>query len=297
MNVELLTAPLIGAVIGYITNDIAIRMLFHPYRPLYIGKFKLPFTPGIIPKEQARIAKSLGQVVSEMLLCEEALKQALISDEVIKNFELYIDEGIERYKLNEHTISEELNRVIPVETTEEIKRGIVDKATLAIEKYVLEKNIGEVAAEALSNQIKEQSNGKLATLLLPLFEGNIKVFIKNTVNDFLNNNIRAYSSEIIKNTIVDIENKKVCELAKENDAGIQELKAHIVYAYKTVVETKLKDILLSLKIDKIVENKIMTFKASELEDLIFGIMKKELKSVVNLGAVLGMLIGFVNAFI
>lgn len=68
-----MTAPLIGAVIGYITNDLAIRMLFHPYKAVYIGKFKLPFTPGIIPKEQQRIAKSLGNVISDMLLDEETL--------------------------------------------------------------------------------------------------------------------------------------------------------------------------------------------------------------------------------
>ena len=168
MNIELLTAPLIGAVIGYITNDIAIRMLFHPYRALYIGKFKLPFTPGIIPKEQARIAKSLGHVVSDMLLNEETLKQTLISDEVIKKIENCIDEGVERYRLSEHTIRDELKKLSSNEAIEKIEQYIIDKSAKAVENYALEKNIGETVTEALSEQIKTQANGKIANLLLPL---------------------------------------------------------------------------------------------------------------------------------
>ena len=60
MNLEILIPPLVGGVIGYITNDIAIKMLFHPRKAIYIGKWKLPFTPGLIPKEKHRVAKSIG---------------------------------------------------------------------------------------------------------------------------------------------------------------------------------------------------------------------------------------------
>ena len=43
-------APLLGGVIGYITNDIAIRMLFRPHKAKYVMGVHIPFTPGIIPK-------------------------------------------------------------------------------------------------------------------------------------------------------------------------------------------------------------------------------------------------------
>ena len=45
-----LLTPLLGSLIGYITNSLAVKMLFRPYRSLYIGKFHIPFTPGMIPK-------------------------------------------------------------------------------------------------------------------------------------------------------------------------------------------------------------------------------------------------------
>ena len=44
-------APLVGGFIGYVTNDIAIRMSFRPHAAKHIMGWRVPFTPGIIPKE------------------------------------------------------------------------------------------------------------------------------------------------------------------------------------------------------------------------------------------------------
>ena len=74
MNFEIITAPLIGAAIGTITNGIAIKMLFRPWNPVYIGKFKLPFTPGLIPKEKPRIAASIAKVIGNNLLDDDTIK-------------------------------------------------------------------------------------------------------------------------------------------------------------------------------------------------------------------------------
>ena len=45
----------VGAVIGGVTNVIAIRMLFHPFKPYYIFKMRIPFTPGLIPKRREKL--------------------------------------------------------------------------------------------------------------------------------------------------------------------------------------------------------------------------------------------------
>ena len=45
-----ISGPVIGAIIGLVTNYLAVRMLFHPYKPFKIFGVRLPFTPGIIPK-------------------------------------------------------------------------------------------------------------------------------------------------------------------------------------------------------------------------------------------------------
>ena len=43
-------------------------MLFRPHRPIYIGKFQVPFTPGLIPKRRDELAVQLGKMVVEHLL-------------------------------------------------------------------------------------------------------------------------------------------------------------------------------------------------------------------------------------
>jgi uncharacterized membrane protein YheB (UPF0754 family) len=60
--------PVAGAIIGYFTNDIAIKMLFRPYKAIYFGKRQLPFTPGLIPRNQERLAKRIADTIMGSLL-------------------------------------------------------------------------------------------------------------------------------------------------------------------------------------------------------------------------------------
>jgi len=71
----LVVPPVAGAVIGYFTNDIAIKMLFRPYRPLYIGNRRLPFTPGLIPRNQANLAKRVANTIMGSLLTPDELQK------------------------------------------------------------------------------------------------------------------------------------------------------------------------------------------------------------------------------
>jgi uncharacterized membrane protein YheB (UPF0754 family) len=67
--------PLIGAAIGYFTNDIAIRMLFRPYKAKFIGTWQIPLTPGVIPRNQARLAQRVADSITGSLLTPEAIEQ------------------------------------------------------------------------------------------------------------------------------------------------------------------------------------------------------------------------------
>ncbi len=75
LPLNLLLPPLLGAVIGYFTNDLAIRMLFRPYRPLYLGRYRVPFTPGLIPSNQGRLAARVADTITSSLLTPEELQK------------------------------------------------------------------------------------------------------------------------------------------------------------------------------------------------------------------------------
>lgn len=69
-----LIPPLLGAIIGYVTNYIAIRMLFRPLTEKRLLGLRLPFTPGIIPRQRGALAESIGTMVSTQLITEETVR-------------------------------------------------------------------------------------------------------------------------------------------------------------------------------------------------------------------------------
>ncbi len=71
---QYLVPPVAGGIIGYFTNDIAINMLFRPYRAYYLFGRKIPFTPGLIPANQERMAKRISDTIMGSLLTPEELQ-------------------------------------------------------------------------------------------------------------------------------------------------------------------------------------------------------------------------------
>ena len=74
-----LLPPIIGAIIGYGTNRIAIRMLFRPRNAKYLLGIRVPLTPGIIPKSRDELAHSVGRAVAHELLSADAIRVQLES--------------------------------------------------------------------------------------------------------------------------------------------------------------------------------------------------------------------------
>jgi len=101
--------PIAGGIIGYFTNDIAIKMLFRPYRPYYIFRRKLPFTPGLIPANQERLAKRVADTIMGSLLTPSELQnlaRRLLQTERIEAAILWLLRmSVEQLKLDTNTRS------------------------------------------------------------------------------------------------------------------------------------------------------------------------------------------------
>jgi uncharacterized membrane-anchored protein YjiN (DUF445 family) len=83
----------VGAISGGITNAVAIWMLFHPYEPRGLGRLRLQ---GAIPKNKARLARSIGRTVGERLLTPEDLAQRLAAPAVRQAFDHAMDTVLAR---------------------------------------------------------------------------------------------------------------------------------------------------------------------------------------------------------
>ena len=72
----------VGATIGAVTNHFAIKMLFRPHEAKYIGSWRIPFTPGLIPKRRDELARQLGNTVIQHLLTPDIFKKKYFNEEM-----------------------------------------------------------------------------------------------------------------------------------------------------------------------------------------------------------------------
>jgi uncharacterized membrane protein YheB (UPF0754 family) len=126
MNVAVLASSVgVGAIIGYVTNYVAIKLLFRPYKPLKIGAITI-FPQGIIPREKKSLAKKVGNVVKVYILSEQEIKKIIASEEVKLEINNFLDEKIDL--------------ILSKEVTEFMsKEEIIQRLSQFIEKFVAEK--------------------------------------------------------------------------------------------------------------------------------------------------------------
>ncbi|MGX1981330.1 uncharacterized membrane protein YheB (UPF0754 family) [Thermolongibacillus altinsuensis] len=142
----LLFMIVVGALIGGVTNALAIKMLFRPYKPIYIGGKRLPFTPGLIPKRRQELAQQLGRMVVEHLLTPEGIRRKMNDEKFIQEMVNGAQKEVEKWLQSERTIAEWLEKV-GVEQP-------IKKMNEKIGEYV-EKRYGEIAERNQNRPIHE----------------------------------------------------------------------------------------------------------------------------------------------
>lgn len=100
---------LVGAVIGGFTNSLAIKMLFRPYEAKYIGKWRVPFTPGLIPKRRDELAHQLGLLVVNHLVTPETIRNKLKSDQYEKKVILFLQDKMDLFFQSNISVGDLIN--------------------------------------------------------------------------------------------------------------------------------------------------------------------------------------------
>lgn len=314
MALQYILAPIIGGVIGYITNDIAIKMLFRPHEAKYILGIKIPFTPGIIPKEKGRIAKSIGGTISENLMSKEVLEKNLLSDDMTNKIRNSIVSFIENQKDNTETIQELLLHYLTPNDLCNVKNSIKDNLSSQISNSLEKINLGDKIADIVVSHIAsklriEGLNLDVPQMLRSLI-GNelwerLALLIEKPTHKFLSQNINQMLIEkgpsMIENTIqeeIDLFlDVRIKDLLHNKDKQINDFIEFIMGLYNTIISEHLPKILETINIPAIIESRINEMDMMETEKLILQVMKKELKAIVWLGALLGTIMGSVNMFI
>lgn len=303
MNIQFLIGPVIGLIIGYVTNNIAIKMLFRPLKPVYIGKRRVPFTPGLIPKEKERIAKTIGGVVSTELLDNDTINKTLLSDGIISGITGLVEKLFNKMKLSEKTVREELYQKLDKDLvdnmTEKAEEDIVALIHAKLSKFNFGTEISKKVIVNIRNQYIEK--GRIKAAFAKLVDDNminsLAEPIGKTIDKMVSENSEAIVGDLIKNETGRIMDTKTSEIAERYWHSIPKIKSAVQSVYIRTVKNDLPKVMEKLNIAKIVEDKINGYNIKEFEDLLFSIMKKELNAIIWLGALLGFVMGFLNAFI
>ena len=324
MELSYIIAPLLGGVIGYITNDIAIRMLFRPHTAKYIFGIHIPFTPGIIPKEKGRIAEAVGGVISENLMNKEVLEKYLLSEDMVGKVRSAVKEFIATQQRNDETVVQFLRHYLSKEEIDTFAQNINQSITKQTYEKLADSSVGEKVAHIAIDHVAQKLTidgaqellsgiggalGGLGGMAAGLFGGNIVAkflgmlrepaehFLAKNINTMLRDNGEEIVSNMIGGEVDNFLNKPVSKLLEGHEEQLAQAVNTIESIYRSIITEHLPKILQSIDISKIVRERINEMDVNETEKLIFQVMDKELKAIVWLGALLGLVMGSVNILV
>ncbi|QHS21592.1 DUF445 domain-containing protein [Virgibacillus sp. MSP4-1] len=362
---------MIGAVIGGMTNSLAIRMLFRPYKPKYIGSVKIPFTPGLIPKRQSELARQMGNTVVKHLLTPEGMNRKIQNPQFYQQVISWLKQEIEHLGMNDKTVQDLLQQVNLGLSEKELRKSSASFIKKQInqwlranehqtfrtllpadvlkksEKYIPEFStyLRDKVDQYISSDQGRQKIGRMA-------EGYLggSGFFGNMVSSFLGeeglaDRIQPAISQYLKSEDA---HQMLIGLIKQEweklqDKDVQEMESYfitdrlksdiadklagmvplnellhtrvktIVTQYQDVIETRVIPHLVTmlqnylgkniewlmsrLHLQELVKDEVENFEVHRLESMVLGISRRELKMITYLGAVLGGVIGFIQAII
>lgn len=291
MVLKYILTPIMGTIIGYGTNYIAVKMLFYPKHEIKLWGHTLPFTPGAIPKGKPRLAKAIGNVVGSTLVTKDDIKSGLMSESTQKS------------------VTDKISELMSVE----IKQGVMSLAKLDEDAYEAAKakmsdiicgqildsldsiGVSEIIADECGRVVKEKTNGTMLKMFLTdELIASITKLIGDEVQKYIDKNGETLIGNEVNKKLSDSENKSVAEILESIGVQQEKIDAAVSSVYQKAVDRALDKLFDNLNISDMIEKKINEMDMDELEKLTLSVMKKELETIVNLGAVIGLLLGLLN---
>jgi len=307
-----LAPPVVGAVIGFITNVVAIRMLFRPLNEIRVFGIRLPFTPGILPRQRSRLAQSIGAMVERELLTAEIVRQRLQREDV-------------RQKIKEalSIFTENILKRTPAELLEGREKFLLNKLPSAVEKLYpafTQAVLGILRREDIRREMESRGRIFLRNILFKLntFQ---RLFISAGQYD---QKLEQKMPEIIDELIFSAENLLLDEKTKSklieaaassfgkavggqdaniaflldiDETGKEALDNFLFEKMMTAASGQIENILASINIKALVSDRIDSLEMLRVERIILDVMADQFKWIDIFGGILGFLIGLFQSML
>ncbi|GHT82868.1 hypothetical protein FACS1894137_02630 [Spirochaetia bacterium] len=250
--------PLVGAVIGYVTNAVAIKMLFRPLTEVRFFGIRLPFTPGILPRQRHKLAENIGGIVERQLLTPEILMTRLLQEDVRNMLRDTIAGYMEKFLGG----PESTKPLIAFLEKPAIRRQLEIHGRVFLNRAILKLNVFQ---------------------RFFLSAGQFDKTLNDRMPEIIDDLIRQVD-EILRNRDIQAEIRRF--LTKEvSERSLNALKEQITVLLRT------------LNIKALVSARIDSLDMLSVEHIVLDVMANQLKWINVFGAILGALIGlFQSAF-
>jgi uncharacterized membrane protein YheB (UPF0754 family) len=290
----------IGTLAGGLTDTVAVWMLFNPKRKRFGFQ-------GAIPKNQARLARSLGRTVGERLLTPGDLQSELGRPELRAAFESKLAEIIEAIIRSDQplidkvpptvvsTIEGAMSAYLPVameklgsflgQPTTRVKmrnalHGMFDRFVSDLkfhERLLAKLMMSEQKFEAVLDSIETDGVEQLVTLL---DDAEIREEISRTIHDAILAYLQKPISDILANVKATQDPEAAVKLAHATAPAIWEW-----------IHMQLPSLVQRLDVQAMVERKVMQFSVDRVEEILRSVINRELQLIITIGYCLGALVG------
>ncbi|MCL1994445.1 MAG: DUF445 family protein [Spirochaetes bacterium] len=315
--------PVIGAIIGYSTNVVAVKMLFRPLKEVRIFGIRLPFTPGILPRQRRHLAESIGAMVERELFTAEILRQRLDREEVREKIKLSISLFTEKMLAAKPGELFSAKPHSQIEVADNPKNFIHEKIL-----HEVEDNYPAITSALLNflrtydvrRQLEAKGHVLLSKIILKLnpFQ---QLFISATKYDVT---LTQKMPEIIEDLLVSAENmladdsvkkelldkadlaleqflgrgdKSLGESLKLDADDKQKLDEQIFAHLQSVMDEQIEKMLDSVNVKEMVRERIDSLDMLKVEKIILDVMANQFTWIHIFGGILGFLIGLFQLFL
>ncbi|MGN0194731.1 MAG: DUF445 domain-containing protein [Pseudoramibacter sp.] len=287
---KLISGPLIGALIGYFTNFIAVKMLFFPKNEVRVFGHRLPFTPGAIPKGRKRLARKAGDVIAKRLITKEAIVSRMVEpefeDAMVDQIEGLLNRSIEDMAVKakkSETAVQELKSRATSEITASVMRSLQD---IDYEALVREKGIP---------MIRQKLSGSLVgAFVSDNMLNNVVAPIASAMRNYIEEDGQDLVEERVGEKVDHLMQESPETLLQRVDISKEQMQTEIRKKYRAAVDRGVEALLTKISVSDIVADAVDSMSVEELEDMVLSVMKKEFDVIVNLGALIGFVLGLLN---
>jgi uncharacterized membrane protein YheB (UPF0754 family) len=290
----------VGTMAGGLSDTVAVWMLFNP------KKKRFGFQ-GAIPKNQARLAKSLGRTVGERLLTPGDLQSELARPELLAAFQSRIEDVIATILTSRDPL---IDKVPPAVVTalEGAMTSYLPEAMTKLGAFLGQPTTRvklRTALHAMFNRFVDDmrfhervfaklmmTEKKFEAVLDAIETDGVEQVvglleepeIREEISKAIHDAILIYLQKPISDILGDVEAKKDPDAPKRLAAQ----SAPVIWEW---VQDQLPELIKKLDVQAMVERKVMAFSVDRVEEILRNVIQNELNLIITTGYVLGGLIG------